>query len=80
MREQYYKQVSFKSITILNFNGHITWCLQLKGQTFLYSKGARAYYNILSLFVIIMLYHWIITETIVNRLFYAYSISIANYI
>lgn len=27
MREQYCKQVSFKSTTILNFDGHITWCL-----------------------------------------------------
>ena len=42
-------------------------------------KGARAYYDILSLFVTIMLDHWIIIEIIVNRLFYAYSIS-TNYI
>lgn len=66
MREQYYKQVSFKSITILNFDGHITWCLWLKELTFLCYKGARAYYDVLSLCVTIMLDHWIIIEIIVN--------------
>lgn len=66
MREQYCKQVSFKSITILNFDGHITWCLWLKGLTFLCYKGARAYYNVLSLRVTIMLDHWIIIGIIIN--------------